>query len=99
MFERCRLIWKHTWCQRRQFQFLQYFGFQLAQVKGVVRLGSERMASKGSGKSGEELVGQALARNLWSQGLSEEEAGRKKPWTYVFMLFQQPGKVYLKAKL
>jgi len=57
------------------------------------------MASKGSGKSGEELVGQALARNLWSQGLSEEEAGRKKPWTYVFMLLQQPGKVYLTAKL
>ena len=36
------------------------------------------MASKGSGKSGEELVGQALARSLWSQGLTEEEAGRKK---------------------
>ena len=39
------------------------------------------MASKASSsKGGEELVGQELARSLWTQGLSEPEAGRKQAW-------------------
>ena len=42
------------------------------------------MASKASSsKGGEELVGQELARSLWTQGLSEPEAGRKKARTHV----------------
>lgn len=56
--------------------FLRVFcGSQLAQRK---KLGGPlaRMASKASSsKGGEELVGQELARSLWTQGLSEPEAG------------------------
>ena len=48
----------------------------------LVNLGVEsRMASKASSSKGdEELVGQELARSLWTQGLSETEAGRKQTW-------------------
>ena len=60
--------------------FRPVFGSELAQTSTLGRPGS-RMASKASSsQGGEELVGQALARSFWAQGLSELEAGRKQAW-------------------
>ena len=55
-------------------------------LRGQTLLGGSgsRMASREvAGKGSEELVGQALARSFWAQGLAEEEAGHQKPWRLV----------------